>query len=215
MKNKPVFYIGILGVLLFVLTSLIGGFLIEDYDILRQYISETYAIDTEYGPVLRFFGYIPSGVLLALFCFLAVYYFKTSNWTKIGFYSVGLFYGLATVVVSIFPCDSGCNRELINPSSSQLIHNLMGFLTYVIVPIALLLIGLGLKKQGYPTFSKQSIVLGGISLLFVAILMTNSNSEYVGLYQRLVELTFLLWIVLCAITIKNTTPASDIETNEL
>ena len=210
MNNKITFLIGILGVSLFVVSSLLGGFLIENYNILSQYISESYAIDTEYGKILRIFGYIPSGILIALFCFLAVKYFQLSKLLKIGFYGIGILYGLATVVVGIFPCDSGCNRELINPSYSQLIHNFAGLLTYLFVPVLMILIGFGLKKsRNNNTFSLQSIGFGAIGILFVYILVSNSNSEYIGLYQRMVELVFVTWIIFCAIAIKNKKPADN------
>ena len=210
MNNKITFLIGIVGVSLFVVSSILGGFLLENYNELSQYISESYAIDTEYGKILRIFGYIPSGILITLFCFLGVRYFQPSKLLKIGFYGIGIFYGLATVVVGIFPCDSGCNKELIDPSSSQLIHNFVGLLTYLFVPVFMILIGLGLKKSSNNnTFSLQSIVFGAISILFVYILVSNSNSEYIGLYQRMIESVFVIWIVFCAFVIKNKKPAGN------
>jgi hypothetical protein len=210
MNNKITFLIGIVGVSLFVVSSILGGFLIENYNELSQYISESYAIDTEYGKILRIFGYIPSGILITLFCFLGVRYFQPSKLLKIGFYGIGIFYGLATVVVGIFPCDSGCNKELIDPSSSQLIHNFVGLLTYLFVPVFMILIGLGLKKSSNNnTLSLQSIVFGAISILFVYILVSNSNSEYIGLYQRMIESVFVIWIVFCAFVIKNKKPAGN------
>jgi hypothetical protein len=212
MNNKITFLIGIVGVSLFVVSSILGGFLIENYNELSQYISESYAIDTEYGKILRIFGYIPSGILITLFCFLGVRYFQPSKLLKIGFYGIGIFYGLATVVVGIFPCDSGCNKELIDPSSSQLIHNFVGLLTYLFVPVFMILIGLGLKKSSNNnTLSLQSIVFGAISILFVYILVSNSNSEYIGLYQRMIESVFVIWIVFCAFVIKNKKPAGNKE----
>ena len=210
MNNKITFLIGIVGVSLFVISSILGGLLIENYNVLSQYISESYAIDTEYGKILRIFGYIPSGILITLFCFLGVRYFQPSKLLKIGFYGIGIFYGLATVVVGIFPCDSGCNKELIDPSSSQLIHDFVGLLTYLFVPVFMILIGLGLKKSSNNnTFSLQSIVFGAITVLFVYILVSNSNSEYIGLYQRMIESVFVIWIVFCAFVIKNKKPAGN------
>ena len=210
MNNKITFLIGIVGVSLFVVSSILGGFLIENYNELSQYISESYAIDTEYGKILRIFGYIPSGILITLFCFLGVRYFQPSKLLKIGFYGIGIFYGLATVVVGIFPCDSGCNKELIDPSSSQLIHDFVGLLTYLFVPVFMILIGLGLKKSSNNnTFSLQSIVFGAITVLFVYILVSNSNSEYIGLYQRMIESVFVILIVFCAFVIKNKKPAGN------
>ncbi len=67
MNNKTTFLIGIIGVSLFVVSSVLGGFLIENYNMASQLISESYAIDTEYGIILRIFGYIPSGILITLF----------------------------------------------------------------------------------------------------------------------------------------------------
>lgn len=205
MNHKITFLIGIVGVSLFVISSILGGVLIENYSVISQYISESYAIDTEYGKILRIIGYIPSGFLIALFCFLAVSYFQSSKQLKIGFYGIGVFYGLATIVVAIFPCDSGCNKELIDPSSSQLIHNFVGSLTYLFVPIFMILIGSGLKKTSNKWFSLQSILLGVLSILFVYMLVANPNSEYIGIYQRMVEMFFVIWIIFCALAINKST----------
>ncbi len=204
MNNKLTFLIGIVGASLFIISSILGGLLIDNYSIISQYISESYAIDTEYGMVLRTFGYIPSGIFIAVFCFTGVRFFAPTKLLNVGFYGIGLFYGLATVVVGMFPCDSGCNKDFIDPSTSQLIHNFMGLLTYLFVPVLIILIGLELKKiQKNTVFPLQSIVLGVISFLFVYVLFLNSNSKYIGLYQRIIELVFILWVVFCAIAIKN------------
>ena len=210
MGNKLTFFIGVLGVGLFAVSAIVGGFLIEDYSVLSQYISETYAIDTEYGKVLRIFGHIPSGILIALFCFLGATYFQPSKLTKAGFYGLGIFYGLATVLVGFFPCDSDCKIDLIDPSISQLIHNLIGFLTYVFVPISIILMGLGLKKlPNYNRLSVKAITYGAISILFVYVLFSDPDSAYIGLYQRIIESVFIIWIITCAIAIKKIIPADD------
>lgn len=204
MKSKLIFLIGIFGVGLFIITSIVGGFLIKDYNMFSQLISETYAIDTEYGLFLRTFGHIPSGILITLFCLLGSTYFQVSKLVKIGFFGIAIFYGVATIIVGVFPCDSGCNKEFVNPSNSQIIHNLIGMLTYIFVPICMFLIGIGLRKSSnYNTFSLQSIICGITSVLVVFLLVSNPNSTYIGLYQRMVESVFIVWIIFCAITIKN------------
>jgi len=204
MSNNFIFLTGILGVGLFVTSSIIGGLLIENYSITVQYISETYAIDTEYGVGLRSLGFIPSGILITIFAFLGFKKFPPSSLTKIGFYGLGVFYGIATIIAAIFPCDSGCNKEFIDPSISQIIHNLIGFLTYMFVPISIILIGFGLKQTPkYNRLSIQAISYGVVSILFVYLLITDSNSEYIGLYQRMVETVFIIWIITCSIAIKN------------
>ena len=204
MSNKSIFFIGVLGVSLLAASFILGGLLIENYDIVSQFISESYAIDTEYGLLLRIFGYIPSSILITLFCFLAVKYFQPTILIKIGFYGIGIFYGLASLVTGIFPCDSGCNKELINPSFSQLTHNFAALLMYVFVPINIIITGIGLKRlANYNRLSIIAITSGIISILFVYLLFSDITSEFLGLYQRIIESVFIVWILTCAFTIKN------------
>ncbi|MGK0386432.1 MAG: hypothetical protein ACI849_001048 [Patiriisocius sp.] len=202
MSNKLLFFIGIIGVSFFGLASILGGFQFENYDPISQYISETMAIGTPYGKTLRLFGYIPSGILLTLFSYGAYTKFPKTNLTTFGFWGLAIFYGIATIVVAIFPCDQGCNKELINPSISQLIHNLTGLLTYIFVPISILLIGIGLRKsKNYLQLSNIGVLLGILCIVFVSIL-SDPLTSYAGLYQRIIESLYILWIIACAIYIK-------------
>ena len=116
-----------------------------------------------------------------------------------------LVYGIGTIVVSIFPCDSGCNTEFIDPSLSQVIHNLAALLIYTFVPISIILTGIGLKKfSNYRSLSIIALVLGVLSILFVSILISELNPEFGGLYQRIIETLILIWIIACALKIKRT-----------
>ncbi len=195
MSNNSIFFIGVLGVSLLAASFILGGLLIENYDIVSQFISESYAIDTEYGLLLRIFGYIPSSILITLFCFLAVKHFQSTILVKIGFYG--------TLVTGIFPCDSGCNRELINPSFSQITHNVAALLMYLFSPISIIIIGIGLKQMSnYNRLSIIAITLGLISILFVYLFFSDLSSEFLGLYQRIIESVFIIWILSYAFTIK-------------
>ena len=201
MNNKTVSNLGFIGVSLLIFTLIFGGLLIENYDITNQFISESYAIDTKHGVSLRLLGYIPSGIIIALFCFLGEKYLDPKLVVKIGFYGIGIFYGLGTTVTGIFPCDSGCNKELLNLSSSQIIHNIAALLMYLFVPFLIILIGLAIRKTRH-RFSIQSTMLGLFSLIFVYLFGSELLGEYVGLYQRIIEIIFALWIILCSVEIK-------------
>lgn len=206
MSNKLLFFIGILGVTFFGVASFLGGFQFDDYNPISQYISETMAVDTPYGKTLRFFGYIPSGILLTIFAFVGFKKFPKSNLTKIGFLGLGIFYGIATIVVGIFPCDKGCNKELVDPSISQIIHNLTGLLTYIFVPICIITIGVGLRKsKNYRRLSNIGIICGIICIVFIGLLLSDPLSNYAGLFQRIIEGIFIIWIIACSIFIKRST----------
>ena len=203
MNNKITFLIGITGVVLFTISCIIGGLLIENYSITRQYISETFAVDTEYGILLRIFGHIPSGILFSIFSIYGYKYFPPANLTKIGFYGLGLFYGIGTIVVSIFPCDSGCNSEFVDPSTSQVIHNFAALLIYTFVPISIIITGFGLMKfPNYRNSSTIALALGVLSILFFYLMISELSSDFGGLYQRIIELLILTWIITCALKIK-------------
>ena len=98
----------------------------------------------------------------------------------------------------------GCNRELINPSMSQIIHNIFGGLVYLIVPFLLIVFGLKAKSwTDSKSYSVATLVCGIISLVFAWLMMASPNGPYVGLFQRIVEGAILFWIVRTALFLKN------------
>ena len=199
MNPKNIYSIGILGVLLFAASSILGGYQIRGYDSLRQLISKTYAIDVTFSIYLRMFGIISSGVLFTLFFFYLKKLFPQHQIIKIGFCGLVFFYGLLTIIVEIFPCDHSCNPEFLNPSTADIIHNLSGFLTYLTVPCCILLLGGGLRKTNHSRLSNHRIILGILNSLY---LLLNSKTHYIGMYQRIIKSIFLLWVISLATTLK-------------
>jgi hypothetical protein len=203
MHNQKAATLGIIGVLLFIVNTVIAGILFPGYSHVSQFISESYAMGTAYGPQLRFLGYLPSGLCIAAFAYYAVKTLPKSGLTKLGFAGIGIFYGLATVVVSLFPCDAGCDNGIVPPSLSQLIHNLSGFLTYMIVPLSLILLGVAARKwPNGKTISLLGIACGITAMLFVYVLIPNLHSTFAGLYQRIIEGSVLLWVLACSVYFK-------------
>lgn len=201
-ENTFIRWSAIVGAGLFALTAIVSGFQFDDYSHLSQYISEAYATGTPFGPQLRWAGYIPSGILLALFGFTAARA-SAGRLTAVGLLGVGVFYGLGTVVVSLFPCDPGCNLELVDPSASQVVHSIATLLTYTFVPLSLLLTGLGLRlRSTRKRLASVSLLAGALSALFVGLLFFNPTGDLVGLFQRIIEGSILSWIVIygCAST---------------
>jgi hypothetical protein len=204
MSRTITYWLGILGALFFVVPAILGGFQFEEYSHISQFLSETYAVDAPYNNQLRFFGYLPSGIMLTLFAFFAPKYLPKSKLIKISFWLFAIFYGLGTVMVAIFNCDAGCNRELIDPSISQIIHNLSGGLTYLVVPFVVITIGVKARSwTNSRSYATTTLVCGVIALIFAWLMMANPNGPFIGLYQRLVEGALLFWVVRTAVFIKN------------
>ena len=204
LNERTIFICGILGSAFFVIASLLAGLIAENYDPVVQLISESMSEDRPYSKEIRYYGYIPSGILLMIFALAAPANMPQSKQIRLSFYGIALFYGLATITVGIFPCEAGCNKEMINPGLAQVIHNLSGVFTYIGMPLCILLIGLGLKHANTRALlSHVSILLGISSAFFILILFASPLSPYAGLIQRIIEGIFVLWIVGCAISIKN------------
>ncbi|MFL0354370.1 DUF998 domain-containing protein [Xanthomarina sp. GH4-25] len=202
--NKIVtFWFGILGVIFFVVPSILGGFQFENYSHIQQFISETYAIDTPYGIYLRFFGFIPSGIFIILFSMSALSILPNSRLLKLGLIGFAFLYGFGNILVSIFPCDTGCNKELIDPSISQLIHTFSGAITYTLVPFCLFLIGLSAIKWKHGKYMVVlSLICGMSAFLLSMLLSSNPTGYYIGLIQRGIEISILLWLTALAFYIK-------------
>lgn len=192
-------WFGLLGVLFFISATILGGVQFSDYSHISQLISESYAIGTPYGLQLRYLGFLPSGIFIAAFSYYAARVLPKSSFAKLGFAGLGVFYGIATIIVSLFPCDKGCDEELVDPSLSQIIHNLTGLLTYIIVPICLLILGIIARKWAHGKYvSYFGITCSLTAILFVGVLSSDLHSKVVGLYQRIIEASVLGWIVVCS-----------------
>ena len=200
MTPSKTFLTGISGVLLFALTSIIAGITHPNYNPVAQFISELYAVDAPNANFIRYYLYIPSGILLLLFALFAIKKTPKSILATFGFLGIGFGYGLGTVICAVFNCDAGCNPDFISPSLSQIIHNFMGFLTYLTVPFSILLVAIASQKWKNATFfSNVSFLLAALSFGFFIVLNTDLQSPYKGLIQRVIEGSILLWIILCAL----------------
>lgn len=196
MQKQLVFWTGILGVLLFVFTTIIGGFFHPNYNHFSQFISELYAVDAPNADLIRFFGYFPSGILFILFTVLAQKVTPQSRLKSMGFFGIIAGYGFGTIICAIYNCDAGCNPRFINPSLSQIIHNLMAMITYLIVPFSIVLIAIASTKwKNNIQFSRISFLIFAISFTFFIVLNFNLDSPYKGLIQRIIEGSILFWIV--------------------
>ena len=202
MKRQVTFWSGLLGALLFAITSILGGLQMEGYSVISQYISESYATGVSNSEYLRKL-FIFSGLLLALFGFMAPFALKTGKSIKASFFLFAIFYGMGTVTTGFFPCDFGCPSDA-EVSAAQFIHNTTGFLTYAIVPFCLIAVGLVSKKRfNLSKLFKVSLVCGVLALAFVVILFGNPQGLFIGVFQRIIEGSILFWVMYTAFFIRN------------
>jgi hypothetical protein len=110
---------------------------------------------------------------------------------------VGLaFFALGYLVAVVFPCEGDCRPA--EPTLSQAIHNLFGLAGYLFAPLSLFL--LGWQARRWPKAMHLS-VLGfiGSGFALLGLLFLSPDFKYVGVAQRILEGSVLMWIMMCAL----------------
>jgi hypothetical membrane protein len=184
----------ILGIALVIFLTVIGGAVFPDYSHTSQFISELGAIGAPHSTLIRFGGFLPAGVFLCLFTVGAFKVVPRSRITTLGLIGIALF-AVGYIAAAFFPCDPGCRP--VNPSASQIAHNIFGLIGYLLAPLTLFL--LGWKARHWPGGSHLTMlafVASATSL--IGLLTLDPASPYAGLAQRTIEASVLIWLVFFA-----------------
>lgn len=208
MKKGIVSSLGIIGALLFIIPSILGGLWIEGYSFVHQYISESFATGVPNAEYLRYL-YMASGASLLFFGFAVPSYFPKLKGVVVGFFAFALLYGLGNIIVALFPCDFGCPTDIETASLAQFIHNTSALLTYSLVPFCLLGIGFSANKGNVKRgFVRTTIGCGILAFVFVVLLFGNPQGRFIGLFQRIIEGGILFWVIYTSLYIGKTTTAN-------
>ena len=193
MRRNLTFPAALVSALCVLLLALIAGFLTPGYSHVSQFISELGASQSPYEYPVRFLGFLPAGIALLVFCWLAHGALPKSRLTTAAILAMSI-YAAGYVVASLFPCDLGCRPA--HPSTSQAIHNLIGGVGYLLTPGILLVFAI--RSRSWPESAPLSVVgfiAAAVSLLGLPSL--SPSSAYVGLSQRVIEASVLGWVITC------------------
>ena len=192
----------ILSVLLFLsgifLPELIG-FLSSDYNSMSNYISELGAVGAEYSKIINYFGFLPIAFSALIITLLLQSKFSNTRLSRVGFLLVGIGYFIAYFGAFIFPCDFGCPSE---GSFSQNMHMILGLISYLITPVGLILLGIGLRKEPMIIHSLASFVATFIFLLGFFMMLNPSQIDLLGFWQRLADYTVFALLIFLSLNLK-------------
>ena len=195
----------ILSVLLFLsgifLPELIG-FLSSDYNSMSHYISELGAVGAEYSKIINYFGFLPIAFSALIITLLLQSKFSNTRLSRVGFLLVGIGYFIAYFGAFIFPCDFGCPSE---GSFSQNMHMILGLISYLITPVGLILLGIGLRKEPMIIHSLASFVATFIFLLGFFMMLNPSQIDLLGFWQRLADYTIFALLIFLSLNLKKQT----------
>jgi len=173
--------------------TLVGGIATPGYSHVSQFISELGASQSAYEYPVRFIGFLPAGVTLLAFCWLAYAALPKSRLTTAAMLGLAI-YAIGYVAASLFPCDPGCRPK--DPSASQVVHNLVGGAGYLVAPCFLLIFGV--RSRSWPKSDfLQAVGFAAAAVALLGLLSLSPSSPYVGLSQRAIEASVLGWVITC------------------
>ena len=186
---------GWLGALTVILLTIIGGAYFPNYSHASQFISELGADGAPNARLINLGGFLPAGILLIAFAFFAWRSLPRSVSTTLGMAGLALF-ALGYLVAAFFPCEGDCRPA--EPTLAQAIHNLFGLAGYLFAPLCLFL--LGWQARRWPR-AKHLSILGfiGAGFALLGLLFLSPDFRYVGVAQRVLEGSVLIWIMACAL----------------
>ena len=174
------------------------GFLRSDYNLINHFISELGAAGAEYSIIINYFGFLPIALSALTITLLLQSKFPNNRLSRAGLLLVGSGVFIGYFGAFIFPCDFGCPAE---GSFSQNMHNNLGLIYYLIIPVGLFVLGIGLRTEAMIINASISFSATSIFLLGFFMMLNPSQTDLLGLWQRLADYTvvgFLIFISLSA-----------------
>ena len=181
-----------------ILTELIG-FLRSDYNLINHFISELGAAGAEYSRIINYFGFVPTAFSALIITLLLQSKFSNTRLSRAGLLLVGSGVFIGYFGAFIFPCDYGCPAE---GSFSQNMHNNLGLIYYLIIPVGLFVLGIGLRKESMIINPSISFGATFIFLLGFFMMLSPSQIDLLGLWQRLADYTVVVFLIFMSLFVK-------------
>jgi len=201
-KNRLLLTLSVLLFLSGIFLPELIGFLSSDYNSMSHYISELGAVGAEYSKIINYFGFLPIAFSALIITLLLQSKFSNTRLSRVGFLLVGIGYFIAYFGAFIFPCDFGCPSE---GSFSQNMHMILGLISYLITPVGLILLGIGLRKEPMIIHSLASFVATFIFLLGFFMMLNPSQIDLLGFWQRLADYTVFALLIFLSLNLKEQT----------
>ena len=182
-----------------ILTELIG-FLRSDYNLINHFISELGAAGAEYSRIINYFGFVPTAFSALIITLLLRSKFTNTRLSRAGFLLVGSGVFIGYFGAFVFPCDYGCPTE---GSFSQNMHNNLGLIYYLIIPVGLFVLGIGLRKEPMIINSSTSFGATFVFLLGFFMMLNPSQIDLLGLWQRLADYTVFVFLIFMSLFVKS------------
>ncbi len=186
---------GVAGPALIAVVVLVAASLRPDYSHVAQFISELGATGTPNAALMNYGGFVPGGLLLAVFALALARALPRSRLTIVSAALVAAF-GCGVATSGVVSCDPGCPQT--GGSLQNLIHDRIAPLSFLCLIVAAGMLGTRFRSlPGWRALGAYSLVTSAVGLgLLIALAGSLETRVWTGLWQRLLVATLFLW---CAI----------------
>lgn len=180
----------VLGLVALVVSVVWGGAVYPGYDHLRQFMSELGATGSVTGEAVNRWGFVPNGVLIAVFGVLAAWVLRRSALAVVACLFLSL-NGVGMAGAGVYPCDFECSRS--NSTVAADLHDLWGAVGYLSAIVGTVLATLWARRSDAPWLTPIGVGAALVSLAgFSAVV---AEVELAGLFQRVMETALAVFML--------------------
>lgn len=189
---------GVVAPVLWGAAIILCGSLRPGYSHLAQYISELGERGSTTEHLIRYAGFVPTGLMHVAFAAMLYVAFKGERLAGAASALLAI-NGLARIGAGIFPCEPGCAGPRI--LLSQKAHSLSSGVGFFALIGACVLWGILLRRHAkFRCLGVYSVVSGVLGLVFLALMLWSAEQRGgTGLYERLSTGFLSLWVLVFAV----------------
>lgn len=188
---------GLLAPLWWAFAIALCGSLRPEYRYFTQYISELGERGSSTELIMRYAGFVPTGLLHMAFAAFLYAAFRGARLATIAATLLAI-NGLARIGAGLFPCETGCAGP--NLLLSQKLHSLSAGIGFFALIGATVFWGIFSRKhRSLRGLSLFSVGCGILGLVFLLLMVWSAESRAgTGLYERVSSGVLSLWVLVLA-----------------
>lgn len=172
------------------------------FDHSGQFISDLGATGTSHAGLMNFAGFIPSGVIMAIFGIALWKLLPKHLLGRVGA-SLIILFAVGLIIAGIFSCDPGCPQQ--GGSAENSIHDAIAGPMFLSAITGLFLFGISFRKfAALKRLSNYSLISAVLCYgLFVLLVNSLESRNLTGIWQRLILLAIFFWCGIVGIKLFN------------
>jgi len=186
---------GLAGPVLFSTLVIVCGTLRPGYDHATQFMSELGETGGSHASLMNFAGFIPSGLLLAVFGASLAWLLPRNALSVVGAVLMTVF-GLGITAAGVYSCDAGCSRQ--GMSDEATLHLLVSILAFLAGIVGSAVWAYRFRSLvAWQSLWRYTAISSGAALVLLLVMNAAAESRWFsGIWQRLFLATLFLW---CAV----------------